>query len=45
MGLLAGRLAAAERLGQPLIPPQPTTAMGALVTHITGGAMLRPSSR
>ena len=38
MGLLAGRMAAAERLGRPLAPPPPTTAMGALVTHITGGA-------
>ncbi|MFN4184221.1 MAG: methylenetetrahydrofolate--tRNA-(uracil(54)-C(5))-methyltransferase (FADH(2)-oxidizing) TrmFO [Hyphomonas sp.] len=37
MGLLAGRLAAAERLGQTLEPPPPTTAMGALVNHITGG--------
>ncbi len=38
MGLLAGRLAAAERLGFALETPPPTTAMGALVTHITGGA-------
>ncbi len=38
MGLLAGRLAAAEMLGRPLPPPPPETAMGALVTHITGGA-------
>ncbi len=38
MGLLAGRLAASERLGRPLAPPPPETAMGALVTHITGGA-------
>lgn len=38
MGLLAGRLAAAEALGHQLPPPPPTTAMGALVTHITGGA-------
>ncbi|QHQ34515.1 methylenetetrahydrofolate--tRNA-(uracil(54)-C(5))-methyltransferase (FADH(2)-oxidizing) TrmFO [Algicella marina] len=38
MGLLAGRLAAAEALGNALRPPPPTTAMGALVTHITGGA-------
>src|SRR5690606_13088389 len=38
MGLLAGRMAASERLGRPLAPPPPTTAMGALVTHITGGA-------
>jgi len=38
MGLLAGRLAAAEILGCPLpIPPQ-DTAMGALIHHITGGA-------
>lgn len=38
MGLLAGRLAAAQILGQPLAPPPPETATGALVTHITGGA-------
>ena len=39
IGLLAGRLAAAERLGQALVPPPPTTALGALLAHITGGAM------
>jgi methylenetetrahydrofolate--tRNA-(uracil-5-)-methyltransferase len=38
MGLLAGRMAAAEVKGQALAPPPPETAMGALVTHITGGA-------
>jgi methylenetetrahydrofolate--tRNA-(uracil-5-)-methyltransferase len=38
MGLLAGRLAAAERLGLALDPPPPTTATGALLGHITGGA-------
>jgi methylenetetrahydrofolate--tRNA-(uracil-5-)-methyltransferase len=38
MGLLAGRLAAAEILGQPASPPPRDTAMGALVHHITGGA-------
>jgi len=38
MGLLAGRLAAAEMLGQTLEAPAPETATGALVTHITGGA-------
>ncbi len=38
MGLLAGRLAAAEILGQPLTPPPQDTAMGALIHHITGGA-------
>jgi methylenetetrahydrofolate--tRNA-(uracil-5-)-methyltransferase len=37
MGLLAGRFAAAERLGRKLDAPPPTTALGALVTHITGG--------
>jgi methylenetetrahydrofolate--tRNA-(uracil-5-)-methyltransferase len=41
MGLLAGRMAAAERLGRDLPPPPPETAMGALVTHITGGAEAR----
>ncbi len=38
MGLLAGRMAAAEMTGQQIAPPPPETAMGALVTHITGGA-------
>lgn len=38
MGLLAGRMAAAEILGHDLPPPPPETAMGALITHITGGA-------
>lgn len=37
IGLLAGRFAAAERLGEPLNPPPATTALGALVNHITGG--------
>jgi methylenetetrahydrofolate--tRNA-(uracil-5-)-methyltransferase len=37
IGLLAGRLAAAERLGLELESPPPTTALGALVNHITGG--------
>ena len=37
MGLLAGRFAAAERLGEPLALPPPTTAHGALLGHITGG--------
>ncbi|MBZ9935467.1 methylenetetrahydrofolate--tRNA-(uracil(54)-C(5))-methyltransferase (FADH(2)-oxidizing) TrmFO [Mesorhizobium sp. BR1-1-16] len=37
IGLLTGRFAAAERLGEaPSLPP-PTTAMGALLRHITGG--------
>ena len=37
MGLLAGRYAAAERLGQPISAPPPTTALGALIAHVTGG--------
>ncbi len=37
IGLLAGRFAAAERLGQEIAPPPPTTALGALLAHITGG--------
>lgn len=38
MGLLAGRFAATERLGQVPSPPPPTTALGALLGHISGGA-------
>lgn len=37
VGLLAGRFAAAERQGQALAPPPATTALGALIGHITGG--------
>ncbi len=37
IGLLAGRFAAAERLNRSLSPPPPTTALGALLVHITGG--------
>jgi methylenetetrahydrofolate--tRNA-(uracil-5-)-methyltransferase len=37
IGLIAGRFAAAERLGEPLSRPPPTTAHGALLGHITGG--------
>jgi methylenetetrahydrofolate--tRNA-(uracil-5-)-methyltransferase len=37
IGLLAGRFAAAERLGERLPLPPPTTAHGALLGHITGG--------
>lgn len=37
VGLLAGRFAAAERMGlQPSLPPR-ETALGALLAHITGG--------
>lgn len=37
MGLLTGRFAAADRKGAPIDAPPPTTALGALVEHITGG--------
>jgi methylenetetrahydrofolate--tRNA-(uracil-5-)-methyltransferase len=38
VGLLAGRFAAAELKGEPLTAPPLTTALGALLGHITGGA-------
>jgi len=38
MGLLAGRFAAAERHGEDVVPPPATTAHGALLAHVTGGA-------
>ena len=37
IGLLAGRFAAAEQSGRSPMPPPPTTALGALLGHITGG--------
>jgi methylenetetrahydrofolate--tRNA-(uracil-5-)-methyltransferase len=37
IGLIAGRFAAAERLGATLAPPPAETALGALLNHITGG--------
>ena len=38
IGLLAGRFAAAERMGLPVALPPTTTAFGAILSHITGGA-------
>ena len=38
IGLLAGRFAAEERLGQTPSRPPVTTALGGLLEHITGGA-------
>ena len=38
MGLIAGRMASAEIKGETITAPPNTTAMGALITHITGGA-------
>jgi methylenetetrahydrofolate--tRNA-(uracil-5-)-methyltransferase len=37
IGLIVGRFAAAERLGVAPAPPPSTTAIGALLNHITGG--------
>ncbi|MGE3141825.1 MAG: methylenetetrahydrofolate--tRNA-(uracil(54)-C(5))-methyltransferase (FADH(2)-oxidizing) TrmFO [Hyphomonadaceae bacterium] len=39
IGLLAGRFAAAERLGGETAAPPPTTAMGALLGHVTGALL------
>ena len=41
IGLLAGRFAAAARHGTTIAPPPPTTALGALLAHITGGGDAR----
>ena len=38
IGLLAGRFAAAEMIGRTAEPPPVSTAFGALLAHITGGA-------
>jgi len=38
MGLITGILAASDRLGNSVTPPPATTAFGALINHITGGA-------
>jgi methylenetetrahydrofolate--tRNA-(uracil-5-)-methyltransferase len=38
IGLLAGRFAAVEARGETGAPPPGTTALGALLAHITGGA-------
>ena len=40
MGLLAGGFAVADALGRTPTPPPPTTAMGALLAHVTGGHLL-----
>ncbi|MEM7774158.1 MAG: methylenetetrahydrofolate--tRNA-(uracil(54)-C(5))-methyltransferase (FADH(2)-oxidizing) TrmFO [Pseudomonadota bacterium] len=43
-GLLAGRFAAAEATGVPIAPPPETTALGALLSHITGGHLLQEAT-
>ncbi len=44
MGLLAGRFAAAEALGRLVEPPPQTTALGALLAHVTGGHIAHGAS-
>jgi methylenetetrahydrofolate--tRNA-(uracil-5-)-methyltransferase len=39
VGLLAGRMAAAQVFGGPFAPPPFTTALGALLSHVTGGGL------
>ena len=38
MGMLAGRMAAAEVKGDTFVTPPPETALGALLAHVSGGA-------
>ncbi len=41
IGLIAGLYAATQASGRALVPPPPTTALGALLGHITGGHIER----
>ena len=45
MGLMAGRMAVAERLGLPFTVPPASTAHGALINHITGGHIVTTDQR
>src|SRR5215471_18819914 len=47
IGLVAGLYAAANACAQELAPPPPTTALGALLNHITGGHIetIEPGTR
>ncbi len=45
LGLIAGRLAAAQALGNIETMPPRTTAMGALMEHVTGGFMTGPKAK
>jgi methylenetetrahydrofolate--tRNA-(uracil-5-)-methyltransferase len=47
IGLIAGLYAAADRRAQALAPPPPTSALGALLGHITGGHIetIEPGTR
>ena len=45
LGLITGRMAAAQALGRDFEIPPLTTAMGALVEHVTGGYMTGPKAK
>ena len=45
LGLVAGRMAAAQALGATTPAPPATTAMGALVEHVTGGFLSGPKAK
>ena len=45
LGLITGRMAAAQAKGNSLPAPSPTTALGALVEHVTGGFMTGPKAK
>ena len=45
LGLIAGRLAAAQALGQTMDMPPRTTALGALMEHVTGGFLDGPKAK
>ena len=45
LGLITGRMAAAQALGRKYSVPPHTTALGALVEHVTGGFMSGPKAK
>jgi len=45
LGLIAGRMAAAQALGKTCEAPPKTTALGALIEHVTGGFMSGPKAK
>ena len=45
LGLVTGRMAAAQALGHDYAAPPLTTAMGALVEHVTGGYLTGPKAK
>ena len=45
LGLITGRMAAAQALGNSYPHPPKTTALGALVEHVTGGYMSGPKAK